>query len=200
MNGIENINLKLFLQINAGADTPLWLVNIATIIAEGVIYLIPLLLVFFWFWGNVTQRRFTLKLCALALFALGINQLVALVWPHPRPFVMGIGHTWLTHAPDSSFPSDHVTIFAVTSIVLLFENMRKLGFSILLLGLFVAWSRIYLGVHYPLDMIGSVAVSLVAYLIITPIWRVLGTIVTDFFERIYRGVFGWPISMGWILR
>lgn len=200
MNRIENINLELFLQINAGTDTPPWLINIAIGIAEGLIYLIPLLLVFLWLWGNATQRSATLKLCAVVLLALGINQLIALVWQHPRPFVMGIGHSWLTHAPDSSFPSDHVTVFVVTSIVLLFEKLRKWGMTMLLAGLFVAWARIYLGVHYPLDMGGAVVVSFVAYVILTPFWRTQGATVTEFFERIYRGILGWPISMGWIRR
>mgnify|MGYP003625653349 CR=1 FL=1 len=198
MNSIESINLDLFLQINAGTDTPLWLINIATVIAEWLIYLIPVLLIFLWLWGNTPQRNLTLKLCLVALLALGTNQLISLLWQHPRPFVMGIGHSWLNHAPDSSFPSDHVTIFALTSIVLLFEKERKWGFTILLLGLLVAWARISLGVHYPLDMIGAVVISLISYVIITPIWRVVGATVTKYFEHIYRYILSWPISMGWI--
>jgi membrane-associated phospholipid phosphatase len=43
-------------------------------------------------------------------FILAINQAIGLVWQHPRPFMAGIGHAWISHATDSSFPSDHTTV------------------------------------------------------------------------------------------
>jgi undecaprenyl-diphosphatase len=47
-----------------------------------------------------------------ALFLL-INQVIILLWQHPRPFVIGLGHTYLAHAADSSFPSDHLTLLCI---------------------------------------------------------------------------------------
>ncbi|MFT4907114.1 MAG: undecaprenyl-diphosphatase [Oleispira sp.] len=200
MDRIESINLELFLKINAGTDSPAWLINIATAIAEGLIYLIPVFMALCWLRGSSAQRSIALKLCVVTLLALGLNQLIALVWQYPRPFEMGVGHSWLSHVPDSSFPSDHVTIFAVMSIVLLFDGMRKSGIILLLASTLVAWARIYLGVHYPLDMIGALIVSIFSYLLSTPLWNVLGAKATVFFEHLYRVIFGWPISKGWIRR
>lgn len=40
----------------------------------------------------------------------GINLLLGLVWFEPRPFMVGIGHTWLDHLADNGFPSDHATL------------------------------------------------------------------------------------------
>lgn len=200
MNTLENMNRELFLQINAGTDTPSWLIYIATLIAEGFIYIIPLLLVVLWLWGDSTKRKSAIKICVLALVALGINQLIGLMWQHPRPSIIGLGNTWISHAPDSSFPSDHVTVFAATSLVLLFNNMKKIGFSILLVGFFVAWARIYLGVHFPLDMLGALLVTMIAYAIVEPFWRYFGEAATDSIERLYRIIFRWPISKGWTLK
>jgi len=44
MNKIEAFNQSLFLRINAGVDTPSWAVDTAIVIADDLIYLIPVLL------------------------------------------------------------------------------------------------------------------------------------------------------------
>ena len=41
------------------------------------------------------------------------------------------------------------------------------GGILLVLGFAVAWSRIYLGVHFPLDMVGALGVAALASLLIT---------------------------------
>jgi hypothetical protein len=46
------------------------------------------------------------------MLALSANQLLGLVWQHPRPFLIGLGQTFLVHAPDSSRPGDYITVFA----------------------------------------------------------------------------------------
>lgn len=40
----------------------------------------------------------------VAAFALLVNQLIGMVWYHPRPFEIGLGHTLLAHQPETSFP------------------------------------------------------------------------------------------------
>jgi hypothetical protein len=42
--------------------------------------------------------------------AVGINQLLGTLWYEPRPFATGLGRTLIQHAPDNSFPSDHVAL------------------------------------------------------------------------------------------
>src|SRR5579883_2617308 len=151
MESIEAVNKALFLQINAGSDTPAWLIDWATFIAEDLIYLIPTFLVVLWLWGDERWRNLALKVCAVTLFALGLNLVIGVIWSHPRPFMLGIGHLWLPHAADSSFPSDHATVFACIGIGLLFGGESTFAAVVLLVGLCVAWARVYLGVHFPLD-------------------------------------------------
>jgi undecaprenyl-diphosphatase len=43
--------------------------------------------------------------------------------------------------------------------------------AVLLLGFCVAWARIYLGVHFPLDRGGSAAIALSVYVAISPLWH-----------------------------
>src|SRR5262245_1652010 len=112
MGSIEAWNQALFLKINAGPATPAWLIDMAMGVADDLILAIPLLLLGLWLWGDEGRRSVALKSCLVTFVALGLNQLIGLVWQHPRPFALGLGHVYVPHAPDSSFPSDHMTVFA----------------------------------------------------------------------------------------
>lgn len=201
MTALEALNQAVFLRLNADLSTAVWKIDLAAAMAEYLIYIIPLILFSLWCWGNEARRALALKACAVALVALGINQLLSIAWPHPRPFMIGLGHTFISHAPDSSFPSDHITVFAAIGLTLVCANIRSLaGWTTLLLGAFVAWARIFLGVHFPLDMVGAVAVACTVWLGINPVWRLLGERITTLVTAIYRTVLARPIALGWMRR
>lgn len=199
MNIIETFNQALFLNLNATLTTPPWKISTAIVMADYMIYLVPLILVSLWCWGKESQRVLALKAFVVALVALGINQLIGIVWQHPRPFMMGLGHTFIQHIPDSSFPSDHVTVFAAIGLALVFANIRSVaGWATLLLGVCVAWARLFLGVHFPLDMVGAVAVVVAVWLGIRPFWSQVGDRLTAQVIGIYRDLLARPIALGWI--
>jgi undecaprenyl-diphosphatase len=56
--------------------------------------------------------------------ALGVSVLVSYIlghaFPHDRPFVDHVGYTFLHHAPDDSFPSDHGTVIFTFALAFLF--------------------------------------------------------------------------------
>ena len=200
MSEIETFNRALFLQINAGDGTPAWLIQAAIVIADTLIYLLPLLLIGIWLWGDRMRRSLAIKACLITMLALGLNQAIGLAWQHPRPFMIGLGHTWLPHASDSSFPSDHMAVFACIGLTFLFGGALRLAFAVLTTSLAVAWARVFLGLHFPLDIVGAIAVAGVAYVVIAPAWRMTGNLFTDPAERLYRAVFARPIASGWIRR
>ena len=200
MNTLEAFNQALFLLINGTPATPAWLVGMAMLIADYVIYLIPLLLAGMWLWGSEAQRSLAIRACLVAMLGVGANQLIGLVWQHPRPFMIGLGHTFLPHAPDSSFPSDHATVFAGVALTLLMGGARWLGSVTLLAGVAVAWTRVFLGVHFPLDMLGAAAVVCVSYVLIAPLWRLGGSTLTRWAIAVYRKLVARPIALGWLRR
>lgn len=195
---LEALNRALFLAIDATPATPSWLIEAASAIANGLIGSIPLILVGLWLSGDAYRRETALKACAITFAALGVNQLIGLAWPHPRPFMIGLGHTFLAHAADSSFPSDHGTIFASVSITLLLRGMKRLGAVVLACGVAVAWARIFLGVHFPLDMIGAVCVAALVHAAIAPLWKRAGAPVTRLAVIAHRKVLAAPIRSGWL--
>lgn len=122
MNAVDIWNRETFLALNAGLSTAAWKLNVATVIADYLIFLIPAALIAMWCWGGRVQREIALRACLVALVALGLNQLIAIGYFHPRPAAMGIGHTFIRHAADSSFPSDHVTVFGAIGLTLVFAR------------------------------------------------------------------------------
>jgi undecaprenyl-diphosphatase len=188
MEQIEILNRALFLKINASPDTASWVIWIAKVVADDLIYAIPALLVIYWLWGSEAKRSLALKACLVAMLGLGFNQLIGLAWQHPRPFMIGLGHSWVQHTADSSFPSDHMTVFISIGISVLFGCEILAGILTLATGLAVAWSRVFLGVHFPLDMLGSIGVACLSYALILPLWRREGNTVTTFIEMLYRSI------------
>lgn len=163
MNTIEAMNQAIFLWINAGPSTPSWEITTAKLVANQLIYLIPLLLVGLWCWGGWPRCRLALEAFAAVLAALALNYVIGLAWPQPRPFVLGIGHTFFTHAPSPSFPSNHAAIIWSVAAVLIANNWRSpAGWLVVIMGIAVAWARVFLGVHFPLDMLGALVVAVVA--------------------------------------
>lgn len=136
-------------------------------LASWAIFLAMILLTLAWVWRGRTVRYALLDATGAALIGLGVAQGIAAIWYHPRPFELGLGRQLLDHLPEASFPSDHATLmFSLAIPLLLSAGSRLWGGTLLFLGFAVAWSRIYLGVHFPLDMLGAFGVAAFASFLI----------------------------------
>lgn len=198
MDHIERINQSLFLQINASLNTPSWVIQAATIAADDFIFGIPLLLLVMWFWDGEKLRHVAMMAFCVCFISLGLNQLIGLAWQHPRPSMIGLGHTFIAHAMDSSFPSDHMTIFSALAVTFIFQRLFKLGIALMLIGILVGWSRVFLGAHFPFDLLGAVGVTFLGYGIVVSLWQKAGATLMDFIESLYRKLFALPINKGWV--
>lgn len=160
---MENINKIIFLWLNASAHPSQITVDLATGLAQFQIWIVPLVIAIVWLRGEEPQRRTMLAATAAGLVALFANQLIGMVWWHPRPFMIGFGHTLIAHAADSSFPSDHLSLWwAVAFSFMLNPSLTVSGIVLGISGLPLAWARIYLGVHFPLDMAGAAIVAILS--------------------------------------
>ena len=152
---LSELNLSLFSWINASPEASNTSIHFAIFIANDLLYCIILLFAWFWLRGNYDTKKQILKAFIFTSIAILISQCISHVYYHPRPFVMEVGRTLIYHAPNGSFPSDHMLIFSSIAFSYLFSAQRKLGVFLLIMAWLVAWSRVYLGVHFPLDMLGA---------------------------------------------
>ncbi len=171
---LETLNRLWFGMLNAGPNAPLVVVHCAIFLADYLFYAVPLVLLAYWFRGNDDQKRLALKAVAVALVAIGLAQIVGYFYPHPRPFMVGVGRTLMTHIADPSFPSDHMTVFGAVGWTFVLARVFGIGALLFVLGLLIAWARVYLGVHFPFDMLGAVLLSLLVALAMEPLWKIYG--------------------------
>lgn len=128
-------------------------------------YFILALLPIIWFWpgkDDVRKQRewAVIAACGSVVISLGVNQVIIRLWERPRPFVAHHANLLINHSRDASFPSDHATVgFAVAFALLLM--VRNVGWIALVMAVIVAFSRVYVGVHYPGDVLGAAAISFV---------------------------------------
>lgn len=159
---MENLNQTLFLALNASAASPVALVALATFLSVWAIPVVLGWMVVFWIRRGDAERVALLDATVAALIALGLAQIIAVTWYHPRPAELGLGHQLLVHGKETSFPSDHAALLFGLSLPLIAHQItRTSGFLVFAIACSVAWSRVYLGVHFPLDMLGALGVAVV---------------------------------------
>lgn len=124
----------------------------------GLIWIVlGVVLIFF----KKTRALGVVLLIALALGFLTGDLLLKHVISRPRPFVMNPGVSLLISPPSgASFPSTHCCFAAAVTTVLLL-NGKKLGFVALAATVCIAFSRMYLYVHFPSDVLAGLVLGVI---------------------------------------
>lgn len=90
-----------------------------------------------------------------AFAALGVAQVIGQFVDRARPYVlMPAAHVLIDRSGDFSFPSDHATAVGAVAAGLWLAD-RRLGFLAGILAALMAFSRVYVGVHYPGDVLAG---------------------------------------------
>ncbi len=194
---LENINYALFALINATPASSWWAIEVATFVAKDLIIIVPLLVVALWLWGP-NQRQLVFKVMLALALSLSISWVIGHLFPHDRPFVDGVGYNFLHHAADDSFPSDHGTVIFTFALAFLFWHRVWSGALLLVIASAIAWSRVYLGVHWPLDMLGGLLAGMCGCLGAQLLWQSGGHGLYQWLQRLYRLCFSLPIRKGWV--
>ena len=96
------------------------------------------------------------------VLAFGFGLVAAALHAERRPFQSHHVHQLVQHAPGQSFPSDHATAaFALALAALVFLS-RPVGAALLVVAALIGLARVYSGIHYPGDILGSLVCAAIA--------------------------------------
>lgn len=140
--------------------------------AEYLIYLLILLLFILGFKGKIKEKKALLLAIIAMPIAILLIKLIHIVIYTPRPFINFDIAPLVEHQADASFPSRHASIAAILSLPYLYFK-SKWAPVFLLFMLWVGISRVYVGVHYPADIVGGFAVGIISLLAALQIKKLL---------------------------
>ncbi len=99
-------------------------------------------------------------------------------------------HKYIFYFRKNSFPSDHTTFTLSIALMLLsFKSARVIAIVATFFALWCGIARVYAGVHYPFDILGSVVISILAVIVIMALKNkliVLNNFVISIWQKIIR--------------
>ncbi|ODG93538.1 MULTISPECIES: phosphatase PAP2 family protein [Bacillaceae] len=182
------MNYSIFKLINSFAGKWPALDSVMIFLSKSAILIVIGILCYLWIQKG-TERKYTAFYIGLTLIlALGGNFIIHQFYYHARPFVNHHVTKLISHSSDSSFVSDHGTLVFSTALILLFRKDR-LGLISFVWAILVGISRIFVGVHYPFDIIGAFILAGVVAIVVLktssltePIMKIL----LKLYERIIK--------------
>lgn len=135
---------------------------VITMMAETV-FLSVIAMILYWCVDKEKSKR----LSFMIFFSAGVNGIIKNIIKMPRPFQVGIVSPIRAHTATSySFPSGHTqaaTSFWGSSMLILKKKPVVILGSLMIL--LTGFSRMYLGVHWPMDVIGGILFGLASVLV-----------------------------------
>ncbi|PIN86210.1 undecaprenyl-diphosphatase [Candidatus Woesearchaeota archaeon CG10_big_fil_rev_8_21_14_0_10_44_13] len=147
------LDYYLFSLMNQYAGSSPYITKTFVFFAE---YLIVIFILFF-----IIEFK-NVKAVSNAIFssvvAASINEAISLFYFRPRPFVANNVNLLIDHLRTASFPSTHAAVsFALATSVFIYN--RKAGVFAYMIAAVIALSRVFVGVHYPSDVLVGAAIG-----------------------------------------
>jgi undecaprenyl-diphosphatase len=112
------------------------------------------------------RREMLIVLFCTAVLSIILAKIGAHLYDNPRPYINDGTAPLFPHSGDpNGFPSDHTLLSAALAFVVLYFS-RKLGIFLLVIAALLGWARVAAHVHHAVDVIGSIAITGLAYLIV----------------------------------
>lgn len=180
------LNLAIFKVINGMAHQNAMLDKLMIFMSEygPDIFMISLALLFIMGLAkkNSRMRGISVDTFIIIVLNLFIGYVIGAIWYIPRPFVNNKVNLLIPHTMDASFPSDHA-VGTMSIAVGISKNSKIYGVLLTMLSILVGISRVFVGHHYPADVIGGYAIVFITNFLYN---RFLSTKVQDIYFSIEK--------------
>lgn len=161
LQSIQNLDGEILLQIQQHLRSDLLtpFMKVITFLGNGGWFWVLCAVVLLVF--SRTRKTGYAAVLSLIFGVIVTNLFLKNIVARPRPFTEIEGLIPLIKKPtDFSFPSGHTTASFAVALVMLRMLPKKYGIPAVVLAALVAFSRLYLGVHYPTDVLAGFLVAL----------------------------------------
>lgn len=126
----------------------------------GLIWIVAALFLIFQNKNMLKREGFTIAVALIIFSVLGLLILKPII-ARPRPFIAQGVDILIKEPMGFSFPSGHTgSSFAAASVIYFYN--KKIGLLALILATLIAFSRMYLFVHYPSDIVGGLILGIIS--------------------------------------
>lgn len=168
---IREVDHSVFELINQAAGKNIFLDSAGIFFANYFEYVMAFFLCVFLLL-NKKHLRMVIEAVFAATFArLGIVGFIRFLYPRFRPFVNNNIHLLIDKVDQASFPSGHASFFfGLATVIYLYSReieatgkhkySKKIGILFLVFAFLISISRVFCGVHWPLDVLAGAVVGI----------------------------------------
>ena len=165
MNFITKIDISI-LNFIQNLKSPLMDKMMTTITALGNMGIFWILLILIFLTTKEYKKIAKLMILCLLVNTIIVNLILKPAVGRTRPFELVDGIKLLVLKPqDPSFPSGHSAIsFCMLTVILFFSKSKTINIMSTVLAILIAFSRLYLYVHFPSDVICGIIIGILSAL------------------------------------
>ncbi|GAB1787064.1 undecaprenyl-diphosphatase [Priestia megaterium] len=154
------MNVDLFRTINDLGKEYTYLNNFFIFMAEYMVFVLAFIALIFWFTRREENRMMIISATISFILAEMMGKIAGTLHSNNQPFAeLSNVNKLIEKAVDNSFPSDHTILFFAFCMTF-FMYQKRWRYIWIMLALVVGISRIWVGVHYPADVIVGAIISI----------------------------------------
>jgi len=163
--------------------------DIGILFAKYLVYVLALMMIYLWFSKrkDIQFRKMLTVSFASCVISEFVGKFIAgNIYYHRQPFaVLSNVHQLISKNVGNSFPSDHTIVFFSIMTIFFICSKSKQRYWYLVLAVLVGLSRIFVGVHYPIDVFVGASIGTIIS-IITYEFLSTAKITNDIVIKIYK--------------
>lgn len=173
-----SVNVDMFYFFNHNFQNPIFDAVMPVVTHFGGFKVLVVVLIAIILYAHLKDKKTLKRLTILALIAFLCSDIVTAILKHiicePRPFVtLDNVHLLIAEDDPLSFPSGHTTstFSVVTFFVLNMKELAKRHYklidaALIIFAVVIPFSRMYVGVHYPGDVLAGALIGIAGTLIV----------------------------------
>lgn len=160
------------------------------ILAGLLVYAVPVTLIYIWYRGENGKIQSLYTFSAVVIALIASYTVLGQAYYHERPYMLY--DTLVSGPSENSFPSQHTTTMMGMVLPLLWFGKKKLAYFFIGGGLLTGFARIYIGKHYPLDIIGGMLSAVIGFAVMLLMMKYLDNYfreLADFGDKLENKLF-----------